>query len=93
MKDGRRRVRAAEGVLVKELDGEGVLLDLGSETYFGLNRTGFRMWCALTSSPSIEAALSQLAREYDVDAPVLERDAQSLLEALLRHGLVRLAHA
>lgn len=93
MKDTGRRVRAAEGVLVKELDGEGVLLDLGSERYFGLNHTGFRMWCALTGSPSIEAALAGLAREYDVDAAALERDALSLLEALLRHGLVRLVHA
>jgi hypothetical protein len=86
-------VHAAEGVLVKELDGEGVLLDLGSETYFGLNRTAFRMWSALTSAPSIDAALGELAREYDVDAPALERDALALVEALQRHGLVRLAHA
>ena len=93
MTDKGRRVHAADGVLVKELDGEGVLLDLGSETYFGLNRTGFRMWSALTTSPSIAAALSELACEYDVDGRALERDALSFVETLLRHGLVRLVHA
>jgi hypothetical protein len=93
MKEGEGVVRPVEGVLVKELDGEGVLLDLGSERYFGLNRTAFRMWRALTESPSIDAALDELALEYDVEAPALERDARALLETLLRHGLVRVGHA
>ena len=88
-----KRVRAVDGVLVKELDGEGVLLDLGSERYFGLNRTAFRMWRALTESPSIDAALAELELEYEVDASALARDAEALVETLLRHGLVRVAHA
>ena len=88
-----KRVRAGDGVLVKELDGEGVLLDLGSERYFGLNRTAFRMWRALTESPSIDAALAELELEYEVDAGALARDAEALVETLRRHGLVRVAHA
>jgi hypothetical protein len=51
------------------------------------------MWRALTESPSIDAALDELALEYDVEAPALERDARALLETLLRHGLVRVGHA
>jgi len=82
-------VRPASGVLVKELDGEAVLLDLASETYFGLNHTAFRMWSALTEGPSLGTAIEELAREYAVEAPVLEADALRLVEELERRGLVR----
>jgi len=91
---GRRRsVRAAEGVLVKELEGEAVLLDLASETYFGLDRTAFRIWSALTTCPSVEAAIESLAREYEVEDTVLTADVLRLLDALERKGLVRVGHA
>ena len=93
MSPRRRSVRAAESVLVKEMDGEAVLLDLASETYFGLDRTAFRIWSALTSCPTVEAALEDLAREYEVDGPVLAADVLNLLETLERKGLVRVGHA
>ncbi|HVQ34843.1 MAG TPA: PqqD family protein [Candidatus Bathyarchaeia archaeon] len=86
-------VRAAEGVLVKEMDGEAVLLDLASETYFGLDRTAFRIWTALTSRPTVEAALEDLAREYEVEGPALAADVLALLDTLERKGLVRVGHA
>jgi hypothetical protein len=89
----RRSVRAAPGVLVKEMDGEAVLLDLASETYFGLDRTAFRIWSALTSQPTVEAALEDLAREYEVEGRVLTKDVLDLLETLERKGLVRVGHA
>lgn len=86
-------MRAAEGVLVKELEGEAVLLDLASETYFGLDRTAFRIWSALTTCASVEAALEDLAREYEVEGPVLTADVLRLLDTLERKGLVRVGHA
>ena len=89
----RRRVRAADGVLVKELSGEAVLHDLSSETYFGLDRTAFRIWSALTTCPSVEAALEDLAREYEVEGPALAADVLRLLETLELKGLVRVGHA
>ena len=93
MSDKRRVVRASDGVLVKELEGEAVLLDLSSETYFGLDRTAFRIWSALTTCPSVEAALEELAREYEVEGTVLAADVARLLETLERKGLVRVGHA
>ena len=93
MRHRGRSVRAAESVLVKEMDGEAVLLDLASETYFGLDRTAFRIWSALTSCPTVEVALEDLAREYEVEGPVLTADVLNLLETLERKGLVRVGHA
>jgi hypothetical protein len=77
-------------VLARELDGESVLLNLESETYFGLDAVGTRMWALLTSAPSIEAAYQALLAEYDVAPDVLRQDVEALVSQLLAQGLLEL---
>lgn len=84
------RVSAPEDVLVRELGGESVLRNLASETYFGLDEAGTRMWALMTTAPSIQAAYEALLAEYSVAPEVLRRDMEALLGELLEHGLVEL---
>ena len=86
-------VRAPDHVLVRELGGESLLLNLESETYFGLDDVGTRMWTLLVDSPSIEHALAALQHEYGVDESTLRRDLAALLNELLEHGLLVVADA
>ena len=69
-----KRVTLRAEVLVRELRGESVLLDLASERYFGLDEVGTGMWRALTGSASVEEALSVLLEEYDVRPGQLRED-------------------
>ena len=85
-----RPVHAPEHVLMRELDGESVLLNLDSETYFGLDQVGTLMWSLLTGAPSIQAAYDALLAEYDVTPYVLRQDVEALLGQLLDHGLLEL---
>ena len=85
-----RRLEVPKDVLVRELEGESVLLNLDSETYFGLDEVGTRMWQVLTTSPSIAAAYDELLAEYDVTPEVLRQDVETLLSELLDHGLLKL---
>ena len=85
------RVRVPSDVLLSELDGESVLLNLKTETYFGLDEVGTRMWSALTGSDSIEAACELLKADYDVDAQRLREDLVALLEKLFENGLLEVA--
>jgi hypothetical protein len=78
-------------VLVRELQGETVLLDLASETYFGLDEVGTRMWRALSEGGAIRAACDLLLEEYDVDRTVLEADLRALAARLVDAGLLRAA--
>jgi hypothetical protein len=87
----KTRVRAAPDTLVEELAGEAVLLNLASERYFGLDEVGTRMWQALTTADSVEAAHAALLAEYDVDADVLRDDLLQLIQQLADHGLVALS--
>jgi hypothetical protein len=85
------RVCVPPDVMVQEVAGESVLLNLKSESYFGLDDMGTSMWRSLTTSPSIQATYEQILTEYDVDATQLRRDLNDLVENLVAHGLVEVA--
>ena len=81
------KVLVPAGVMVRELEGESVLLNINSETYFGLDEIGTRMWELLTTSESIQAVYDSLLVEYDVEPEKLYQDLENLIEKLLEHGL------
>lgn len=80
-------------VLIRQLDGESVLLNLETEKYFGLDATGTRMWELVTSSPSIEAACGLLTHEFEVEPEVLRNHLAELLGQLVDHGLLKVLPA
>jgi hypothetical protein len=87
------KVSIPDGVLVRELQGESVLLNLNTESYFGLDDVGTRMWAALTGSPSVQAAYEMLLAEYEVDAARLRADLHGFIEKLKEMGLIELSDA
>ena len=86
------RLQIPETVLVSEVGGEAVLLDLQSEQYFGLDEVGTDMWQALAQTDSIQAAYEKLLAKYDVDAEQLRQDLATLLEKLISDGLVEIVN-
>jgi len=82
------RISIPEGVMVRHLEGESVLLNLNTESYFGLDDVGTRMWSALTQSPSIEAACAVLQAEYEVEPEQLQSDLCSFIDKLRESGLI-----
>lgn len=82
------RVAAPESVLMREMSGEAVLLNLDNESYYGLDDVGTRMWNVLTTSPSIQDAYAALLTEYDVEPERLEADLRELIGQLVEQGLV-----
>ena len=89
--NANRRIEIPEGVLVRELQGESVLLNLDSESYFGLDEVGTRMWNALVTSADTDAACEALLAEYDVAPERLRADLDEFVARLARAGLVRVA--
>jgi hypothetical protein len=77
----------AEGVLMRTLGDEAVLLDLKSERYFGLDDVGTAMWQALIAADSIESAWAALSAAYAVDGETLRADLATLSDTLLERQL------
>jgi hypothetical protein len=82
------RISVPDGVLVRDLDGESVVLNLQTEKYYGLDAVGTRMWAVLTTTPTIQSAYEALLQEYDVEPERLGADLRRLIGDLLEHGLL-----
>ena len=82
------KVTIPDGVLVRELAGESVLLNLNSESYFGLDEVGTRMWAVVANAPSVEAAFDTLLAEYEVEPERLRADLHNFIQKLVELGLL-----
>jgi hypothetical protein len=82
------RVTVPDDVLISQLQGESVILNLDSERYYGLDDVGTRFLSVLTTSDSIETAYELLRDEYNVDPQVLRTDLLALIESLIDKGLL-----
>jgi hypothetical protein len=85
---GRRFMRS-ENALGELVDGELVLLNIESGEYFGLNRTGSRVWELLGEVPDLDRVHEELALRYRVDRQLLREDLNDLVAELERAGLIR----
>jgi hypothetical protein len=83
-----KRVILSPEAMFQEIGGEGVILDLASSTYFGLDEVGVRLWQLLQADPGLQAACSTLFSEYDVELAQLEQDLDKLVGQLVEAGLV-----
>jgi hypothetical protein len=84
-----RRVRQGDRVLAQTLAGEAVLLDLKSERYFGLDRTGTRVWQLIAEVGDVQQILAALVTEFDAPPEKIADDLRSLLGRLVAEGLVQ----
>jgi hypothetical protein len=82
------RLRISDGVVVRDLDGESVILDMDSGIYFGLDRIGTRVWQLIEQHGTLEEVVRIMQNEYDVDPQTLRADAEALVAALIEKRLV-----
>ena len=83
-----QKLAVTPDTLINVIGGESVILNLKSESYFGLDQVGTRMWTLLTTSESIQSAYELLLDEYEVNAEKLRADLSELIDKLLSKGLL-----
>lgn len=75
--------------MFQEIGGEGVILDLATSTYFGLDEVGVRLWQLLQTNPNLQGACDALLSEYEVESAQLEQDLLKLVTQLCEAGLAK----
>ena len=85
------QVQCSNDVLVQEVGGEAVLLDLASEKYFGLDPVGTRIWALLADHDSLRSVADVLCGEYDAEPARIRDDLLTLVGKLADAGLVTVA--
>jgi hypothetical protein len=80
--------RPSPDVLMREVEGEYVLVHMARNQIFALNRTGARLWQLLMQGRTRGEAIEQLTREFDVAPETVERETEGLLRQLVQEGLL-----
>lgn len=85
------RLMHTPDILTSEVDGELVMMDVGSGTYFNLDPIGTDIWRRLESPASIGELCAALQHDYDSDVATIQHDVQAFAGEMLKKGLLRLA--
>lgn len=89
MMDSHAAFAPAPDVVIRDLGGEAVILDLATGTYFGLNDSGTRMWQLIEEHRTLSVVVERLAEEFDTPIERLEMDLHALVERLVAKGLLQ----
>ena len=85
----KRTISPCKNVIWREIDEEIVILDVDTQDYFTLNKTGTRMWKMLNSKKKEEEILRAIQSAYDVDEDRASKDFQKFIEQLAKHKLIK----
>jgi len=83
------RVAISDDVLVQDVGGEVVLLDLAGERYFGLDEVGTRIWALLPERSDLDGVHKTLCEEFDALPALIEDELLALVARLTDAGLIR----
>jgi hypothetical protein len=82
------RIVCPPEVLSRVLDGEAVLLHLGSGTYFGMNEVATFAWERITKGTTFGELLDATVAEFDVQEDVARGDLERLVTGMIEKKLV-----
>jgi hypothetical protein len=85
------RARLPQHVVHRSFVSETVVLNLRTGKYHGLNPTAGRMLDVLEASPTVAAAVPELADEYGLEQEQIQNDLLTLTRGLLERGLIETA--
>ncbi len=83
-----RSVRVPDDVICRELEGEAVILNLASSTYFGLDVVGTRIWHLCETHGSLGVVLTAMQAEFDAPRETLQIDLLAFVDDLVSKGLL-----
>jgi hypothetical protein len=82
------KLRIADDVVFRDVEGETVILSIGSGSFFGLTPVATRIWELIERGHDLGEILATLSAEYDAPAQDLERDLRALAGQLVARQLV-----
>ncbi len=81
-------VEANADLMMADLEGEAVLLNIQSGRYFGLNEVGTSIWSLIKEPQSVSEILDALCQIYEAPAEALRRDVLAFLNDMEKRSLL-----
>jgi len=88
--DFGKKVQFPDTVFAQEVDGEIVLLEMGTEHYFGLDSVATDIWKLLEEGRTLQETYDALLELYDVDPVTLKSDLETFVNGLVDSKLATL---
>ena len=89
MLDDQTRFRVDPETTGKIIDGEAVIIHLGTGYYYSLNPSGSELWELISKGHGVAAMARSLSVRYGLGEDRARRDVEALLGRLLEEGLVQ----
>ncbi len=87
--DTLNRFATKEGdVAAKVIDGEAILINLGTGAYYTMGGVGGRVWSLIEQACNADEICKALASEYGTPVETVEADVHELIDQLLAEGLI-----
>jgi len=82
-------------VIHESIDGEVIIIDLGTGTYYSAKGAAAEVWGVIDRSPGVseESVAAAVAAAYELPADAVAGDVHAFLSELLSEGIVVLADA
>jgi len=79
-----------EDVLASIVEGELVMMNIQSDSFYGANAVGTRIWELLEQPLTVAQLCSLLQEEFDVDAQTCQQDVLPFIQKIIDEKLVRI---
>jgi hypothetical protein len=83
-----KKVKAVDGHLSCDLNGEAVILNMKNGKYYGVNSVGSSIWAAIQVPVSFLEVVSSIMDEYEVDEVTCRESVFNFLELMAKEDLV-----
>ena len=83
------KVEISDDVVSRNLQGEVVLLNLKTGSYYSLDSTGTKMWELIQEYKSFEKVLELLLKEYDISEAQCREDLLNFISTLEEKELIK----
>lgn len=83
-------VTANPGLMVSEVEGELVMMDVEKGSYYGLDPVAARIWQSVQQPTSVGDVCAQMLEHYDVEPETCQTEVLAFVVDLERAGLVAL---
>ena len=83
-----QKYRHSDRVSWRQVDKEGVILDLESSDYFSVNEVGVFIWEKLGAGETPKEIALAICEEYEVSEEQAQKDVLALIKELLKRKLI-----
>ena len=83
-------VEIGEAVIYQRLKDEAVLLDLGKQTFYGLDPVATEMWELLLQHRDVETVIAKLKSIYEADESQIRQDLNGLIGDMVAAQLLKM---